>query len=127
MNFSFFDRCSGGMLRPLRVLATVAVVLVGLIPTASYASWTGVVTVTSVATYSDGHVVATFKYNGSALTSSATGCTGPVFSLGISSDAKQKAMLSLATSALLSGRSVEITTNGNCQGGQEKIEWLSLQ
>jgi hypothetical protein len=73
--------------------------------------------ITDLVTWSDGHSFLTVE-NGPT-----NPCGGNYYSLGIKSrDVKAEPMLAMALAAYLSNRRVTIsTTNGDCQGGQEKI------
>ena len=82
------------------LLLVLALAVFSLIPRNGWA-WTSATTITSVGTYSDGHAVVTF-----ADFSGNNACGSNAFSLGLASDPKQKAMLAIATSALLSGKRV---------------------
>ena len=78
--------------------------------------------VAEILIWSDGH--ATVRFTEFAAN---TACGTPFFSLGGASAPQQRAMLSVAQSALLSGRPVAVaSTANNCQGQQERIDRLSL-
>lgn len=103
------------------LLLTLALAVFCLIPRNVWA-WTSATTVTSVGSYSDGHAVVTF-----ADFSGNNACGSNSFSLGLASDPKQKAMLAIANSALLSGKRVFVMTQpGSCQGGQEVVVFLAI-
>src|SRR5512140_3067420 len=105
--------------KPLLLVFALAVFT--LIPRNGWA-WTSATTITSVGTYSDGHAVVTF-----ADFSGNNACGSNSFSLGLASDPKQKAMLAIANSVLLSGKRVFVMTQpGSCQGGQEVILFLDI-
>jgi hypothetical protein len=107
------------LIKPL--LFVLALAVFGLLPRKGWA-WTSATTITSVGTYSDGHAVVTF-----ADFSGNNACGSNAFSLGLASDPKQKAMLTIANSALLSGKRVFVMTQpGGCQGGQEVVLFLAI-
>lgn len=80
--------------------------------------------ITELISYSDGHSFIAIE-NGPA-----NGCTDLYhYSLGVKGqDVKAENMLAIALSAYMAGKPVHISTSdGDCQGGQEKITFIKLQ
>lgn len=73
--------------------------------------------ITDLVTWSDGHSFLTVE------NAPTNPCGGNYYSLGVKSrDVKAEPMLTMALAAYMSNRRVTIsTTDGDCQGGQEKI------
>ncbi len=73
--------------------------------------------ITDLITWSDGHSFLTVE------NAPANPCGGSYYSLGVKSrDVKAEPMFAMALAAYMSNRRVTIsTTDGDCQGGQEKI------
>jgi hypothetical protein len=79
-------------------------------------------TITSVAVYSDGHVVIRF-----AGWSGNNACGSDQFSLGTAGSPQQRAMHAVALTALSTGKAVAVqTASGVCNGGQEAVTFLMV-
>lgn len=107
-------------LRPL-LAAGVALALAAL-PWAARAWNSAATTVTSVAVFSDGHVVVRFGgWTGN------NACGSEYFSLGLPGTAQQRSMHAVAIAALSTGKSVAVqTAAGVCNGGQEVVIYLQV-
>ena len=107
-------------LRPL--LAAGTALALAALPCAARAWNSASTNVTSVAVFSDGHVIVRF-----AGWSGNNSCGSEYFSLGVSGSAQQRAMQAVAIAALSTGKTVSVqTAAGVCNGGQEIVTFLQV-
>lgn len=96
-----------------------------LTPISAFAASDSSTKIAEIRIYDDGHAVIRFT----DLTAQ-TLCGSWYYSLGLATDPKQKAMLSVATAAMLAGKNVSVVTSGTtgagCQGAEEKVTQLAL-